>query len=355
MYNSNKGKKNMVLIEHPLIKGFYQNQFRENLYISIDGLVFNEDTKSFISKVALYGGYKCINVNRKTIGLHRLLAETFIQKPIDIPENKLVVNHKNGIKTDNELSNIEWTSYKGNLLHAYKNGLRPEIKAILVKDLRNNQLTRFYCLQDCARHFKVNGSRIFNQLKTDVRVKPFLKYYSIIREGEEWPVMISINDPIMNLGYSKDVFVIDKQENKSYIFSGFEEVSKLIGIKGNTLRKRIMTALSKGIFWVEDDNYKYALLSNVLREVDESKAIKVQPKKQEAKHLKIYIQPKEVSVTDIKTGITKIYSNIIEVAKILGVTRDALQKRLWRYNGVWNNKYQIDYINSKRSYSSVMR
>jgi hypothetical protein len=68
-------------------------------------------------------GYKEVALSKdgktKTLLLHRLMAIHFVPNPDNLP----VVNHKNGIKTDNRIENLEWVTRSQNAKHAYVNNL----------------------------------------------------------------------------------------------------------------------------------------------------------------------------------------------------------------------------------------
>lgn len=63
--------------------------------------------------------YLCRDNIKKTIFTHRLVALTYIPNPLGRKE----LNHKNGIKSDNRVENLEWSDRSDNLKHAVENGL----------------------------------------------------------------------------------------------------------------------------------------------------------------------------------------------------------------------------------------
>ena len=62
----------------------------------------------------------------KTFLVHRIVAKSFLPNPSHLS----IVNHKNGIKSDNALSNLEWVTYSQNLNHALQNGLNAKTKIL---------------------------------------------------------------------------------------------------------------------------------------------------------------------------------------------------------------------------------
>ena len=97
----------------------------------------------------------------KTYTIHRLVAKAFL----DNFENKPQVNHKNGIKTDNKVSNLEWCTNKDNIIHAYDNNLITSCKGeknamakltdSQVIEIRNNPKYKDLNYKEIAKIFNI--------------------------------------------------------------------------------------------------------------------------------------------------------------------------------------------------------
>ena len=86
------------------------------------------DFLSLINKPTHYCSIKLYIKNKPiTCLVHRLVAQAFIPNP----ENKPIVNHKDGDKHNNCIDNLEWSTYTENNRHALQTGLRTPNKIIL--------------------------------------------------------------------------------------------------------------------------------------------------------------------------------------------------------------------------------
>ena len=95
------------------------NYLPDGYLINIHGDV--KSPKGKILKQSLSNsGYYCLNIKNKGYFIHRAIAFAFIP----IVKEKNFVNHKNGIKTDLRIENIEWCTKSENNKHAYDTGLK---------------------------------------------------------------------------------------------------------------------------------------------------------------------------------------------------------------------------------------
>lgn len=92
--------------------------------ISTCGNARNKKTGHILRQATSGRGYRYIvpYVNGKHITkyIHKSMGEAFIPNP----ENKPRVNHKDGNKLNNVISNLEWVTYSENNKHAYDTGLK---------------------------------------------------------------------------------------------------------------------------------------------------------------------------------------------------------------------------------------
>ena len=101
--------------------------------------------------------FKCSTNGTRSFRIHRMVAELFLAIPethAHIPLEELQVNHKDGIKENNSISNLEWVTNLENMQHARSNGLFSNEKPVLAKNVFGH-IQRFNSISDAARNFKI--------------------------------------------------------------------------------------------------------------------------------------------------------------------------------------------------------
>lgn len=149
----NQSTKGDESVQWRIIKGFegYYEVSDTGLVRSVDRIV--DDSKLHSKKLkgkvlklcktqcrnGSKDGYYVVNLRQKGTSnvrfVHRLVAEAFLPNPKELP----TVNHKNGNKQDNRISNLEWASHSENNTHALALKLR-QPRSNWVVQLSNNKV-----------------------------------------------------------------------------------------------------------------------------------------------------------------------------------------------------------------------
>lgn len=111
------------------------------------------------------------NRKRKAFFIHKLVIENFSDKYLD----KNCVNHKNGLKYDNRLENLEWVTYKENMKHAIKNGLfnnvlgenhyNSRLNNKIIKQIREEYIPHIFGWLKLAKKYNTTHQNIGKILK----------------------------------------------------------------------------------------------------------------------------------------------------------------------------------------------
>lgn len=166
---------------------FYQiNEYGE--IKNIGGRIIRRDGKPYNIKPCLlkFDKVKCgyllvdlkIDIKEKCC-VHRLVLETF--NPVKNMKD-LQVNHIDGNKSNNNLTNLEWCSRKENMQHALKNGLfKPQnrhgekhpmckISSKDVEEIRKMIKSKKYTQHQIALNYGVSDTTI-SEIKTNKKRK----------------------------------------------------------------------------------------------------------------------------------------------------------------------------------------
>ncbi len=142
----------------------------EGLYaITDDGNVWSHIRGKWLSPWTHSKGYKHVELQGKPCKVHRLVAQSFLSNDSNLPQ----VNHIDGDKANNEVSNLEWCDNSHNVKHAWDNGLmyvseklnewnssRRKFIAAEIQTIRAMKRSGNFTNSQIARCFKVQAGTI---------------------------------------------------------------------------------------------------------------------------------------------------------------------------------------------------
>lgn len=153
-----------------------KDEFKEYRIYS-NGMVWSHLNKKMLKSYIDKDGYLrimlCSDGIRHIRGIHRLVAQKFVLNQFEKP----CVNHKNGIKSDNRTSNLEWVTNQENTKHAILTGLIQDTKGvknvsaklaeIQVLKIRRLYSTRNFSQRELGRIFNVDHTTIGRIVKRE--------------------------------------------------------------------------------------------------------------------------------------------------------------------------------------------
>ena len=145
----------------------YQNYEVSNL-----GNVRNKKTGRYLKPNITTCGYARARLYNKDgvkpIMIHRLVASAFLSNP----DNKPEVNHMDGNKVNNSVTNLEWCTKSENMRHAVDTGLKkgfalkgadnPMSKKVVMMDKSGEIIRMFPCAKSVERELGYFVSNIVN-------------------------------------------------------------------------------------------------------------------------------------------------------------------------------------------------
>lgn len=116
---------------------------------------------------------------RKEFYVHRLVATCFLGH-----NNGMEVNHKDGDKANNQLTNLEWVSHSENILHAYQMGKchrrhlkgKPARNAMPVLAINGPAIMEFTSVTQCAGYIHAAEFNVRRRVNTNKQINGYLIY-----------------------------------------------------------------------------------------------------------------------------------------------------------------------------------
>lgn len=177
----------------------------------------------------------CVNGKKKYLLVHRVIAACFLPNPDNLPQ----VNHKNCIRDDNRMENLEWCTQEYNNNYREKYGIPAKEstkilrKSLFAVDLKTEKTLFFNSQHEASQKTSVHVSAINMVIKR--KLQQAGGYFFTESEDEITKEKLqSIKD---NMLFLDGVIAIDIEDRKPLYFKSQHEAGRELGIANQNINK----------------------------------------------------------------------------------------------------------------------
>lgn len=181
--------------------------------------------------------YRAENGEWRNCSEHRLLMETFVPIPEELKGvPKLVVNHLDTIRSNNDLSNLEWTTYRGNHIHAGFCGTTDRCVPLETKNVLTGEIVYYDSATACGEALGMSKDQILYRLDSDgQKIFPEMLLYKKYHSKSEW--MTVPDEIVVEFGRKRKVDVRFLETNLVETYESAREASKVLGCSEAAMTK----------------------------------------------------------------------------------------------------------------------
>lgn len=345
-----------ALVDYALICRF------GSLAISKEGVIIDINTNTIVKlpnvkEVTSKKVYRYYYIQGREHIVHRLIAEAWLYN--ETPTTKQQVNHIDGNKLNNVLSNLEWVTAKENMDHLFKNELSDQNKVTRIRHRVTKEILEFHSINEMCKYLKI-AQQDFSKYPAGYLYNDF--EVRVAGDDRDW-YYITGNEEV----YSKAAthkFEIFENGVLVKTFFKLDDVKEFLGIEDGLLTIKYITQFFNGVLnkykfvatqlgnsgpydvknvetneverfdsipqiakYVNYNETTVRIAINTNRLVQSKFAIKTADK--EWRNDYIVIAPtlaKEYKLINVKTGEETLCKSFLEATKIVNTSKKTLRK-----------------------------